>query len=175
VKSLAPFFIAALASQCASPARADHGQDALTILCDQRGENFELRLFILWNDELDAYLASHAAGASKEPNRFTKVFLDNRDKKFSRSCRLKSAVITLDLKDKYLSIIANKVPVVARRLDYRWFKIGRVYAFRLSKGKEWEQCAWIDADPPSCRVLENSEPADTEEKNAIGRWNEDGA
>jgi len=57
-----------------SPCYADSGDRALRIICDKKADYFEVEPFIMWNEELDAFLKQNPRGTKKEGIKLTHVF-----------------------------------------------------------------------------------------------------
>jgi hypothetical protein len=152
------------------PVRADSGSRAIWLVCDANKNYVEVRLFILWNEDLDAYLANHPSGIAEDGTKQTTVFEDT-DRSYYRECLAgnRRVEVSVDQMDT-LKITENKKPVAVKKIDYVWFAGGQEYVLKSSALSKWMECTGgIDGsvEPPlECRGLTNSETTNSEDIRA---------
>lgn len=153
-----------------SQAFADYGQKAIWMVCDANKNYVEVRLFILWNEELEAYLANHPSGIAKEGKKQTTVFLDAK-KHYSIGCVAGGRHVSVSVDQmNTLTINENKKPVAVKTIDYVWFASGQEYIIKSNSSSNWMECTGgIDGslEPPlECRKLTNSNTTNSEDIKA---------
>jgi len=130
-----------MAISAPGPAHADYGYRAIWLVCDSRKDYIEVRPFILWNEELDAYIEKYPAGVAADGTKHTTVFLDN-DTSYSRECltsarRVEVAIGTRDT----LTITENDKLVTVKEINYVWFASGQEYRLRSDVSMKWQECS----------------------------------
>jgi len=135
--------IGILSLQCQLVAHADNGQVGLSILCDDHSQAFELNLFELWNEDLNAYLIVNPSGVLKKGRRLTNVFSDHRSIELSKSCRLKGRKIDVLIHNGLLTVLANQELIAKREAYWWWVDLEQVYGIRWTKKGGWQECVGV--------------------------------
>ena len=140
---LAVSLIGILSLQYPLVGHADNGQVGLSILCDDHSQVFELNLFELWNEDLNAYLVANPSGVLKKARRLTNVFPDHRNIELSKSCRLRGRTIDVLIHNGLLTVVSNQDLIAKREAYWWWVDLERVYGIRWTKKDGWQECTGV--------------------------------
>lgn len=131
---------ASLLSVVATPARADVGAGALTITCDAETDFVGVRLHIVWNEDLDSFLAQNPSRSRMAKPAFT-ILLDSIGDSYKRTCKTKSRVVVTTIQHgQELSVTENGATVAQRHIDSMWFSLDFEHRLQSRKSRSWEEC-----------------------------------
>jgi hypothetical protein len=140
VAILRPAWVVLLLTVVATEACADVGAGAITITCDAAHDFVEVRLHILWNEELESFRAQHPQGTSAAGSNYT-TLLEGLGQSYQRSCKTESRVVVATLQGvETLSVTENDVAVATRRIDPMWFTADFEHRLRSTESQSWEEC-----------------------------------
>lgn len=164
-------FLACLVMLSSTPLLADSGVRAVWVVCDPATNEVEVRLFILWNEDLEAYLKRYPSGFSDVGPKSTKVFISGAGA-YSRNCDIdgRRVEIAIDNQDT-LTLAENGHSVATRAIDYVWFASGQDYRLKSSDLGQWQECTGaIDGavgHALECRGLTNAKTTNQEDIEAF--------
>jgi len=132
--------VASLLSVIATPANAGVGAGALTITCDAETDFVEVRLHIIWNEDLESFLAQNPSRSRTAKPTFT-ILLDSIGESYKRTCKTKSRVVVAAIQyGQELSVAENGAAVAQRHIDSMWFSLDFEHRLQSTKSRLWQEC-----------------------------------
>lgn len=121
-------------------ANADYGQSAVTFECHQREDTFILRLYILWNEDLDSFQRDHPSGTYRSNSREISI-VDTNKKRYIRTCRTSKRFVEVSIFGRTLIVKEANKTIAAKKIDYVWAASGQRYTISSDGKHEWSECS----------------------------------
>ncbi len=139
-------------------AHADHGQHGIQFSCDRRGADIGVKIFILWNEDLDAFMDANPKGIQDTST--AHIALIEESGRHRRRCTSATRRVQFDLNydTRRLSISEGSKTILTKTIKFT----EQPYELRSSGPHTWLEC-WGRGESLRCGPLTESESTAPEE------------